>query len=98
LDVSKENEAGMHRITWDLVGASASMGAAPKDKTKQAKKGKQGSAPSGQVKPGIYALVLDVDGVVAQRLLTIEPDPRTQLAGVAIDEAEELRRWLGQQP
>jgi hypothetical protein len=73
----------------------------PKDKTKQVKQGKKGKGPgpSGQaVKSGIYKLVLDVDGAITQRLLTIEPDPRTKIAGVATDEAEELRRWLGQQP
>jgi photosystem II stability/assembly factor-like uncharacterized protein len=104
VDVSKEKEAGLHRITWDLVGASASLSATTKDKTapkgkaKELKKGKQGSIASGQMKPGSYILVLDVDGVSARRLLTIEPDPRTKLAGVAVDEAEELRRWIGQNP
>jgi hypothetical protein len=98
LDLVKENEAGLHRVTWDLVGAPASKGVAPKDRTKQAKKGKQGPSPGGQMKPGTYAVTLDVDGAVTRRLLTIEPDPRTNLPGVAVDEAEELRRWLGQQP
>jgi hypothetical protein len=97
-DLAKEKEPGIHRIRWDLVGGGTS-GAAKEKKTKQAKQGKQGAAAGGQpVKPGVYLVVLNVDGDVQRRLLTVEPDPRTKTAGIAVDEAEELRRWLGQQP
>jgi hypothetical protein len=88
-DVSKEKEAGFHRIAWDLVS-----GPAPKEKTS-----KPAFTPYAQpVKPGIYVLALEVDGAAYQRLLTVEPDPRTRTAGTFVNEAEELRRWLGQQP
>jgi photosystem II stability/assembly factor-like uncharacterized protein len=92
LDLAKEADAGLHRVSWDLGGGPAL----------KAGKVKQGKAPATAkrqpVKPGTYVVALDVDGVTYQRLLTVEVDPRTRTAGTAADEAEELRRWLGQQP
>jgi photosystem II stability/assembly factor-like uncharacterized protein len=92
LDLSKEKEAGVHRIGWDLA-----LGPAPKGKKgKFGPKGKGG--PGRFAKPGTYRLVLDADGVQFVRALTVEADPRTQTAGSTVDEAEELRRLLRRQP
>jgi hypothetical protein len=92
LDVSKEKEAGTHRVGWDLVS-----GPAPKEA-----KGKPMASPftpHGQpVKPATYRLVLDADGVAFTRIVTVEPDPRTQKPGTMLNEAEELRRLLRAQP
>jgi photosystem II stability/assembly factor-like uncharacterized protein len=86
VDVSKEKEAGLHRVGWNLVS-----GPAPKEGKKQPRAAP--FTPRGQaIKPGTYRLVLDVDGVEFARVLTVEPDPRTQRAGSLENEAEELRR------
>jgi photosystem II stability/assembly factor-like uncharacterized protein len=92
LDVSKEKEAGVHRIGWDLVTSQA-----PKEKKGKGKK-KSFTAPGQSARPGTYRLVLDADDVQFTRALTIEADPRTQTAGTVVNEAEELRRWLSKLP
>jgi photosystem II stability/assembly factor-like uncharacterized protein len=80
LDVSKEKDAGMHRVGWNLVA-----GPAPKEA-----KAKTPFTPYGQpVKPGVYRLVLNVDGVEHARILNVEPDPRTGMPGSAVNEMEE---------
>jgi photosystem II stability/assembly factor-like uncharacterized protein len=92
LDVSKEKEAGVHRVGWDLVSGPAPKGEKGKPARPQFTPYKQ------PVKPGTYLVTLDVDGAASTRPLTIEPDPRTRTAGSATNEAEELRRRLRQQP
>src|SRR5262249_11396322 len=92
LDVAKEKDAGMHRVNWDVVSGAAPKG--PKGKQKKAPLTPPGQA----VKPGTYVVVLEADGVTSARPLTVEADPRTQRAGSASDEAEELRRLLRQRP
>jgi hypothetical protein len=105
LDMAKEHDAGFHRVSWDLVSGTApakkkSMEESPMEKKAKQGKGKKGAAgavPGGQAaKPGTYVVVLDADGDVHRRLLSIEADPRTKTAGTLVNEAEELRRWLGQ--
>jgi hypothetical protein len=91
LDLAKDKDAGMHRIAWDLVNN-------PKSKETKGKFRKAFNADGQPVKPGTYRVVLDADGSEVSRLLTIEPDPRSQKAGVAVDEAEELRRLLRDGP
>jgi photosystem II stability/assembly factor-like uncharacterized protein len=110
-DLEKEAAAGWHRIAWDLVGGpggkgkkegKGGMGPAQTPGKGQGKgQGKApgktpGTAPLAQImKPGVYVLALEVDGMVYRRVFSIEADPRTQTPGVAENEAEELRRWLG---
>jgi hypothetical protein len=93
LDVSKEKEAGLHRVAWNLAGGPGAKGG------KGTGKAPPPFTPAGQpVKPGTYRVVLDVDGVEHARTLTVELDPRTRTAGATVNEAEELRRLLKQQP
>ena len=92
LDLAKEKEPGMHRIEWDLVSGPAPKGG-------KAKESKTRYTPLGQpVKPGAYIVVFDVDGTTHQRLLTVEADPRNNRVGTLTDDAEDLRRWMRQQP
>lgn len=91
-DASKEKEAGIHRISWNLVSG-------PAGKPDKGKASRSPFTPSGQpVKPGMYRLVLDADGTEFTRVLVVEPDPRTKTAGSLVNEAEELRQLLRQQP
>ncbi len=92
LDMAKEKESGMHRIAWDLVSGPAPKGEKGKSTRPQFTPYKQ------PVKPGTYLVTLDVDGVALTRPLTVEPDPRTQRAGSAVNDMEELRRRLRQKP
>jgi photosystem II stability/assembly factor-like uncharacterized protein len=90
LDVAKEADAGFHRVVWDLSASSSSKGK---------KSGKSPFTPPGQpAKPGQYRVVLDADGEVTSRLMTIEPDPRTRTPGILLNEAEELRRLMRERP
>jgi photosystem II stability/assembly factor-like uncharacterized protein len=90
LDVSKNKDAGMHRIAWDL---STGMGGG------KGVKGKGGFAQGGPaVKPGVYRVMLVADGVEFARNLTVEADPRTRTAGTVTNEAEELRKLLKERP
>ncbi len=90
VEVGKETEAGLHRLAWDLVSATAPKGE---------KSSLKPFTPYGQpVKPATYRVVLDADGAQASRLLLVEPDPRTRVVGGVADEAEEIRRLLKEQP
>jgi photosystem II stability/assembly factor-like uncharacterized protein len=92
LDVSKEKEAGFHRIAWDLAS-----GPAPKEKKGKPKKTL--FTPYGKpVLPGAYRVVLAVDGVEHSRIIGVEADPRSGAAGSLQNEAEELRRLLRDRP
>jgi photosystem II stability/assembly factor-like uncharacterized protein len=92
LDVSKEKGPGMHRVGWDLVSGPAPKG--PKGRPEVTP-----FTPYGRpVKPGTYRVVLDVDGVRHAQAVTVAPDPRTGAAGGMVNEAEELRRLLREQP
>jgi hypothetical protein len=92
LDLAKEKEAGVHRVVWDQVSREAS-------KEEKGKGKKTPFTPFGRtVKPGTYRVVLDADGVESTRTLTIEADPRTGVAGVLVNEGEELRRLLRERP
>ena len=80
LNVSKAKDPGMHRVQWDL-----NAGPGPKDS-----KGKTPFTPYGQpAKPGIYRVVLNVNGVEHARIVRIEPDPRTGTVGSTVIKAEE---------
>jgi hypothetical protein len=93
LDMAKEKEAGLHRVGWDLVSGPAPKG------PKKGKSAEKPFTPYGQpVKPSAYVIVLDADGATSTQILTVEPDPRTRTPGAAVNEAEELRRLLKQQP
>jgi photosystem II stability/assembly factor-like uncharacterized protein len=93
LGMAKEKEAGLHRVGWDLVSGPAPKG------PKKGKSAEKPFTPYGQpVKPGAYVIVLDADGATSTQILTVEPDPRTRTPGLAVNEAEELRRLLKQQP
>ncbi len=83
LDVGKEKEPGVHRVTWDAVS-----GPAPKEaKTKSAA---TVVTPPGQpVRPGNYLIVLDADGVSHRRLLTVEADPRPSTAAKTMNGEKE---------
>jgi photosystem II stability/assembly factor-like uncharacterized protein len=98
VDVSKEKEAGMHRVSWDLTGGKSAKQAKQPKKAKGPRPGGPLTPAGPPVKPGTYRVVLAVDGVERTRLLAIEPDPRTRTAGSAVNEAEELRQLLRQQP
>jgi hypothetical protein len=87
-DLAKEKEPGFHRIGWDLVRGKA---------TKE-EKGTPFTPYEQPVKPGTYRVVLDADGVEHARFLTVEADPRTRSPGSAVNEAEELRKLLKEQP
>jgi photosystem II stability/assembly factor-like uncharacterized protein len=98
LNVAKEKDAGLHRVGWDLVSGQAPK-AKGKGKGKGKGPGKSPFTPFGRpVRPGTYRLVLDADGVVLTRTVTVEADPRSGAAGTAVNEAEEMRRLLRQQP
>jgi hypothetical protein len=89
LDVSKDKDAGLHRVTWDLVAAPAAKGE-PRSTA---------FTPPGQpVKPATYRVVLDADGSQLARLLLVEPDPRSRTSDIVADEAEELRLLLKERP
>ncbi len=96
LDVTKETEPGIHRVTWDL--SSEPQGG--KGKGKAALKGKgmsQGSAIAGKgpqpggppAKPGIYRVMLVADGQEQSQTLVIEPDPHQRGGEIITDEVEE---------
>ena len=88
---TKAKEPGLHRVAWNLASGPPPKGGKGK--------GKAPFTPAGQpVKPGTYRVALDADGAEHARILTIEPDPRTRTAGTTVNEAEELRRLLKQQP
>jgi photosystem II stability/assembly factor-like uncharacterized protein len=89
LDVSKEKDAGIHRVNWDLVSGPAPKGAPP---------GTRFTPYAQPANPGTYRIVLDADGAAFSRIVNIEPDPRTQKPGTIADEGEELRRLLRDQP
>ena len=92
IDVSKEKDAGFHRIAWDLSTN-------PPPKEDKGKPKKMPFTPFGQaVKPGVYRVVLSADGVDHPRLVTIEPDPRTKLPGGVLNELEELRKLMKERP
>jgi photosystem II stability/assembly factor-like uncharacterized protein len=88
LDLSKEKETGTHRVGWDLVAGPGSG-----DKNRPTF-----TPPERPVKPGVYRVVLNADGDERSRLLSVEPDPRSGTPGSTVNELEELRKLLKEQP
>jgi hypothetical protein len=69
--------AGFHRVAWDLIsGASAARGPGG---------GRTGGGP---VAPGVYRVVLNVDGTEYAQPITVELDPNAPRDLIVIDAEE----------
>jgi S1-C subfamily serine protease len=98
LDVSNDKGAGVHRVPWDLA-TGAGKGGGKGFGGGKGGGGKGGFGGAGlTAKPGVYRVVLSADGAEHARLITVEPDPRTKIAGATENEAEEIRKLLKEQP
>jgi hypothetical protein len=103
LDVSKESQAGVHRVTWNLskgglkkggkgfAGKKGGAGGKKGGGKGFAGKGKGGAFGGGSVGEGKYRIVLEADGQTYSRVVTIEGDPRFPEGNRVADEAEERR-------
>jgi photosystem II stability/assembly factor-like uncharacterized protein len=107
LDVAKAKEPGMHRIAWDLTGGRLQGEGKGKGKFGGGKGFKGGGGGQGQgkgaatqaqpggsaVPPGVYRVVLTVDGQEHSRTLRIDPDPTLPDGVIITDEAADWE-WL----
>lgn len=94
LNTAKTVEPGLHRIGWDQVaepakklGSKGAIGGAGKGKGQPG----QGQPPFavGPLRPGVYRVVLAVDGQEYSQTLVIEPDPNQRGGEIITDEVEE---------
>jgi photosystem II stability/assembly factor-like uncharacterized protein len=99
-DMPGATEPGSYRLTWDL-GRSGGGGNRPEGGRKgkgPIVEGKSGlnplaprAGPGGQVPPGEYRVVLNIDGTEHIQTLIVEPDPNAPKSGSASrDEGEVL--------
>ncbi|CAN5245912.1 hypothetical protein BH11PLA2_BH11PLA2_22180 [soil metagenome] len=70
--------AGFHRVSWDLARGAAAAGP----------QGRGGQGGGGLVGPGVYRVLLTVDGTEYTQPLTIELDPNAPKDLIVIDELE----------
>jgi photosystem II stability/assembly factor-like uncharacterized protein len=86
-----KKDAGLHRVTWDLTRPSLRTAFALQSGTELPEEAirRPGGLLAGPVPPGIYRVVLTVDGKEFTQPIQVEADPNQSSPSIALDEEDD---------